>query len=113
MACIPLTAEQQHDFDEQGFVLIKNFLSDEEVSKYVGRLEAIIQNDIEKPEDMLVMKDVMVAKGKVETPDRAHAIQKIQDIHNDEVFKGLLEHPKILDYAENWTGPNIKSIHRG
>ena len=63
-------------------------------------------------EDMLVMRDVMVAKGAVKPTSKLAAIAKIQDFHNDPVlFGGYAKHPKLLDWVEKFVGPDVKSIH--
>ena len=111
MSMIPLTEEQKSDFDHDGYLFVENFLNYEEVKRYVDRLVQIMNREIDKPENMLVMKDIAIAKGRVKADAGQDQVQKIQDIHNDEVFRELLQLPKILDYAENWTGPNIQSVH--
>jgi phytanoyl-CoA hydroxylase len=60
---------------------------------------------------MLVMKDVMIAKGKVKTDKAVEKIQKVQDVQDDEVFWDLLTEPDVLDLAENFCGKNMKTIH--
>lgn len=39
------------------------------------------------------------------------AVNKIQNINFDPVFREYIEHEKILDIVECFTGPNIVSIH--
>jgi len=39
------------------------------------------------------------------------SINKIQDIHTDSKFRHYMEHEKILDIVECFTGPNILAIH--
>lgn len=111
MSMIPLTKEQRSDFNRDGYLFVGSFLSSEDVEKYNDRLVQIMNREVDKPENMLVMKDIAIAKGRVKADAGQDQVQKIQDIHNDEVFKDLLRLPKILDYAENWTGPNIQSVH--
>jgi phytanoyl-CoA hydroxylase len=61
---------------------------------------------------MLLMRDVMVAKGAVRPDTPAAAIAKIQDYQNDPVlYEGYAKHPRLLDRVEAFTGPDIKSIH--
>lgn len=60
---------------------------------------------------MLVMKDIMIAKGKVEAQSEAQKIYKIQDVQDDGLFMELLKNPKVLDLVENFCGKNIKTVH--
>jgi len=39
------------------------------------------------------------------------SVNKIQDINQDPVFRLYIEHQKILDIVECFTGPNILAIH--
>jgi phytanoyl-CoA hydroxylase len=61
---------------------------------------------------MLVMRDVMVAKGAVRARSREAEVAKIQDFHRDAVlFDGYARHPKITDRVADLVGPDVKSIH--
>lgn len=50
---------------------------------------------------MIVMYDIKDRK----------SVNKIQDIYMDPVFRYYIEHKKILDIVECFTGPNILAIH--
>jgi len=110
-AAHPLTDEQKAFFNENGYVLIKGLFSKEKIKKYEQRLIDVCNGDVPPAKNMLVMKDIMIAKGKVQTDNQVEKIQKIQDIQDDEVFLELLKEPEVLDVVENFTGKNIKTIH--
>jgi phytanoyl-CoA hydroxylase len=58
---------------------------------------------------MIVMKDIAIAKS--EFADGEKAITKIQDFTlDDELFKYCCL-PEIVQYVENFTGPNIMAMH--
>lgn len=110
-AAHPLSDEQKEFFNKNGYVIIKGLLSKDKIDKYTKRLVDVCNGDVPPAKNMLVMKDIMIAKGKVKTDKNVEKIQKIQDIQDDEVFWELLSEPEVLDIAENFCGKNIKTIH--
>ena len=78
----------------------------------VSALTAVSGIGKKTAERMVVMKDVMVAKGAVLPSSRLAEVAKIQDYHNDPVFfPGYACHPALLDCVEAFVGPDIKSVH--
>jgi phytanoyl-CoA hydroxylase len=107
-----LSAAEQAHYDSQGYVVIRGFFAPDELQLLLDRLEEIVEGRVAPAPDMLVMQDVMVAKGKVAPETAAAKIAKLQDFHNDPVlFEGYTRHPKLLDWIEGFLGPDIKSIH--
>ena len=107
----PLTAEQRQHYDDQGWLLLRGLFSAAELAPWLQRLDDIITGKVPRPGTMLVMKDVMVAKGRVQAAQPQHAIAKLQDLQDDAVFSTYLAHEKLLDVVENFCGPNIKTVH--
>jgi len=109
----PLTPEQRRQYDEQGFLVIPGFFHDEEVRRWDERFVAVASGEAEPPEGMLVMRDVMVAKGAVKPKTRLAGVAKIQDFHKDPVlFETYVKHPKLLRFVEALVGDHdLKSIH--
>jgi phytanoyl-CoA hydroxylase len=107
-----LDREQQRFYAENGFLLLRGFFDAKELEPWTQRFIAICDGRVPPAEDMLVMRDVMVAKGAVKPASKLAAIAKIQDFHNDPVlFGGYAKHPKLLDMVERFVGPDVKSIH--
>jgi len=106
-----LSQEQKDFFNDNGYLVIKGLLSKDKVNRYTQRLIDICNGDVEPAKDMLVMKDIMIAKGQVQTDAAIEQIQKLQDIQGDEVFWDLLTEPEILNIAENFCGKDMKTIH--
>ncbi|MBW2312999.1 MAG: phytanoyl-CoA dioxygenase family protein [Deltaproteobacteria bacterium] len=112
MNAATLSDAQLAEYDEQGFLVLRGLFEESELEVWRNRFADIVNGEVEPAEDMLVMRDVMVAKGAVVPSCPAEAIAKIQDFHNDPVlFEGFVKHPKILELAAQFTGPDIKSIH--
>jgi phytanoyl-CoA hydroxylase len=112
MATQVLDPEQRRCYDEQGYLVVPGFFERKELRPWLERFEAIAAGRVPPAADMLVMRDVMVAKGAVQPTSRLEEIAKIQDFHNDPVlFGGYAKHPKLLDWVEGFVGPDVKSIH--
>ena len=103
--------ERAH-YDEYGYVLIPGLFERTEYEPWTRRFLDIVSGRTTAPEGMLVMKDVMVAKGAVVPGNRERGIAKIQDFQQDPVlYNGYVCHPRLLDHVQSFTGPDIKSIH--
>jgi phytanoyl-CoA hydroxylase len=106
-----LSDAQLRSYDERGYVLLRKLFGPEDLETWHRRFLGIVSGAVPPAKAMLVMKDVMVAKGAVTPERREEAIAKVQDFHNDSVLWGYVTHSKLLDAVEALTGPDIKSIH--
>ena len=108
----PLTPADRKHYDEQGFLVVEGLFEQAELDAWHGRFRDIVEGRAPTAEHMVVMKDVMVAKGVVEPESPLGAIAKIQDFHLDPVlFDGYCRNPKLLAVVEAFCGPDVKSIH--
>ena len=98
-------------YAEQGYVVLPGFFADAELAPWRERLRAILHGEAAPAERLLVMRDVMVAKGAVQAEAPEDQIAKLQDFENDPVLGGYIAHPRLLDAVEAFTGPDIASIH--
>jgi phytanoyl-CoA hydroxylase len=107
-----LTEQQRRHYDEQGFLLVPGLFDAAERGVWEQRFRDIVEEVVAPAKGMLVMRDVMVAKGAVETRSRSAAIAKIQDFHHDPVlFEGYARNAKLLAWVEAFVGSDVKSIH--
>jgi phytanoyl-CoA hydroxylase len=103
--------EQIAEYWKHGFVVVPGLVSQGKLDRYVQRLEAIVSGDVAPADGMLVMRDVMVAKGAVAPSTRMAGIAKIQDFEQDpELYSYALE-PALLDCVESLIGREVLSIH--
>ncbi len=111
MSASHLTEEQRRHYDEQGFLLVPGLFDAAEREVWEQRFRDIVEEVVPPAKNMLVMRDVMVARGAVAARSRSEAIAKIQDFHNDPVlFEGYVRNPKLLAWVEAIVGPDLKSI---
>jgi phytanoyl-CoA hydroxylase len=107
-----MTSEQREFYDQNGYWIVRDLFESKDLETWKERLRGVIERTVEPAPDMLVMRDVMVAKGAAAPNQPAAAIAKIQDFHNDPVFfESYSKNPILLDWVEAVTGPDIKSIH--
>ena len=106
-----LSTEQREQYEKQGFFVVPKMFRPDELSVWIERLRQIVEGEVEAAERMLVMRDVMIAKGAVTPGTRAEAIAKLQDYENDTVLFAYARDERLLDWIEELIGPDIKSIH--
>ena len=107
-----ISAEQRRHYDEQGFLVMPGFFAEAELAPWLQRFMDIVEERVAPAPDMLVMRDVMVAKGVVEPGSKQEAIAKIQDFHRDPpLFDGYCKHPRLLEVVAEFCGSDIKSVH--
>jgi phytanoyl-CoA hydroxylase len=106
-----LSEEQIAEYWKQGYVVVPGLVGRDKLDGYVQRLDAIVKEEVPPAAGMLVMRDVMVAKGVVEPSTKMAGIAKIQDFENDpELYRYALE-PALLDCVESLIGRELLSIH--
>uniref|UniRef100_A0A1A8SM55 Phytanoyl-CoA dioxygenase, peroxisomal n=1 Tax=Nothobranchius rachovii TaxID=451742 RepID=A0A1A8SM55_9TELE len=103
-----LTPEQRLFYEENGFLLIRNLVSDKDIERFRREFERICRQEVQVP-GLIVMRDVAIAKSEF-VPDQK-AVSKLQDFQEcPELFR-YCALPEILQYVECFTGPNIMAMH--
>ncbi len=103
--------EEQAHYWKHGYIVVRGLFDQESLERWKDRLRAIVDGEVEPAEHMLVMKDVMVAKGAVSPASPAEAISKLQDFENDPVLFGYTKDPRLLDCVEALIGPDLFTLH--
>ncbi|XP_071358626.1 phytanoyl-CoA dioxygenase, peroxisomal [Trachinotus anak] len=103
-----LTPEQRLFYEENGFILIKNLVSEEDIDKFRKEFERICRQEVKVP-GLVVMRDVAIVKSEF-VPDQ-RAVSKLQDFQEDPELFRYCTLPQILKYVECFTGPNIMAMH--
>jgi len=106
-----MTPEELSHYRENGYVVQRALFSENERQVWLDRLAALIRGEAPKSDGMLIMRDVMIAKGAVEATSSEAAVAKIQDFDRDPVLRTYTDHPKLLAEIADITGENIVSIH--
>lgn len=106
-----ITDEMIESYRQDGYVIAPKLIPQEDLDRLNERLEGIIDGSIPPADDMVVMRDVMVAKGLVKPKSQSEAIAKIQFYHNDPVLDSYTTHEQILDCVERLIGHDVQTIH--
>lgn len=106
-----INAQQLAEYQENGYLVVPNLIDDAQLKIWVDRLSEIVEGQTPPAKGMLVMKDVMVAKGAVNPGSNMEAIAKIQDFENDPVLDSYTTHPAILACVESIVGRDVQTIH--
>jgi len=107
----PLSDQQLAQYHEQGFTVVPGLLHSEDLARWCARLADIVEGRVPPSKGMLVMKDVMVAKGAVTPGTPLEAIAKLQDYEQDPVLDTYTVHPELLACVERLLGPDVMTIH--
>ncbi|XP_058525452.1 phytanoyl-CoA dioxygenase, peroxisomal isoform X1 [Ochotona princeps] len=103
-----LSLEQRKFYEENGFLVIKNLVSEADIERFRMEFEKICRKEVE-PKGLLVMRDVATVKSGHNVQDKT--VSKIQDFQEDEELFRYCTLPEILKYVECFTGPNIMAMH--
>jgi phytanoyl-CoA hydroxylase len=106
-----LSKEQLAEYWKRGYVVVPGLIGRDKLDGYVRRLDAIVGEEASPVDGMLVMRDVMVAKGVVEPSTKMAGIAKIQDFENDPDLYGYAIEPALLDCVASLIGQEVLSIH--
>ena len=107
----PLSQDQIDQYWRDGYTVVPGLIPDSDLAVYDQRFEDIVLGKVERNDRMLVMKDVMVAKGVIDPKDPLERIQKVQDFELDPVLDTYCHHPKILECVEGLIGEGVMTIH--
>lgn len=107
-AKIRLTDDQKQQYAEQGYLVIPNILSDEEMNKYKAKARDYALGKIPTGGEKMIVRDVRVARGLVKVDDPEKGVWKLlnPDLHDD-FFRQYPAHPNLLGVVGDLIGPDI------
>lgn len=106
-----LSLEQRQFYEKNGYLVIRRLVPENILDVCKQRFVDVCEGKVPRG-TMTVMRDISLAKRQgAEVPKGEHQVSKLQDWQDDEVLFEYCKVPTILDYAEAFCGPNIKSIH--
>uniref|UniRef100_A0A8B9QPP9 Phytanoyl-CoA dioxygenase, peroxisomal n=1 Tax=Anas platyrhynchos TaxID=8839 RepID=A0A8B9QPP9_ANAPL len=102
-----LTPEQRQFYEDNGYLLIKKLVSDEDIERFRKEFIRICRKEVSLPGAM-IMKNTAL---KSEYGQSENVVNKVQDFQEDEELFRYCTLPEILKYVECFTGPNIMAMH--
>jgi ectoine hydroxylase-related dioxygenase (phytanoyl-CoA dioxygenase family) len=117
---IKLIGELVEKYRETGYVVLRNFLSTDEVQATNREISRVIDDwytefertGQEGPDwEEVVNRDPLVRSGELHPIDRLHSVRRLFriSVHLD-YFKRLASHPKMLAISRQLLGDNVKLL---
>ena len=103
-----LSQRQREFYEENGFLVIPNLVSEEQIDECRQRFLDIINDKVDSG-SILKMKDLSLKDKKGLPNERIY--NKIQDFVWDEVLSKYITLPKLLDYVQCFVGEDIRAVH--
>ncbi|XP_072946499.1 phytanoyl-CoA dioxygenase, peroxisomal-like isoform X2 [Epargyreus clarus] len=107
MSSYKLSAEQLQFYRDNGFLVIKRLIDFTDLHNYKERFLEACNGKVNLEALTVVKEKSLVTKYK----KREDYINKIQDIHFDDVFMTYTEHPLLLDVVAQLIGDEIMIIN--
>ncbi|NWS49072.1 PAHX protein, partial [Probosciger aterrimus] len=102
-----LTTEQRQFYEDNGYLLIKKLVSDEDIERFRKEFMRICRREVNPPGAM-IMKDESL---RSQYGQSEKVVNKVQDFQEDEELFRYCTLPEVLKYVECFTGPNIMAMH--
>lgn len=107
-----LTQEQKDQYANDGFLVVPEILSEDEIARFKARAREIAQGvNIPAGGEKMLVRDVRVARGEVQVDDPEMGLWKLLNPgHFDKLFFDYPSTPKLLDTVEGLIGPDIQAF---
>ncbi|XP_050356783.1 phytanoyl-CoA dioxygenase, peroxisomal-like [Nymphalis io] len=102
-----LSEEQRRFYMDNGYLVIKGFLDFATLYNYKQRFLQICKGIVDSGNIIVVKETSLKSKGVT----GENLINKLQDIHYDDVFMTYTEHPRLLDVVAQFIGPDIRVMN--
>jgi len=91
-----LSPTQLKHYQEHGYVLVPDLIAESRLAAYEQRFVQLALHSQPAPEDLKVMRDIMVAKGAVEPATPMHAVNKVMNFEADAELYAYTHEPRLL-----------------
>ncbi len=104
-----LTEEQKKDFEENGYLVIRNLLTQEVVGTVRQRADLIAAGEAPHVPQQWIQEEPAIRRGEVVANSKRDAVRKLWClVPYDEVMRAHATNPKIVDVIVDLLGPDIK-----
>ncbi|XP_010155587.1 PREDICTED: phytanoyl-CoA dioxygenase, peroxisomal-like, partial [Eurypyga helias] len=102
-----LTTEQRQFYEDNGYLLVKKLVSDEDIERFRKEFTRICKKEVNLP-GLMIMKDESL---RAQYGQSEKIVNKVQDFQEDKELFRYCTLPEVLRYVECFTGPNIMAMH--
>ena len=106
-----LTPEQQAQYWRDGYVVVSGLFSDAEIDRWHARVRGLARGEVAPSENMVLVRDVEVAKGAKTFADPEQVICKINFFENDPVLMEYGRHGRLLDAVASLLGDDLTFVN--
>ena len=107
-----LTDEQLRGFRRDGYVLVPRLIEAERLQRYEQRFLDLVEGRVATPQEMVLMRDVMVAKGAAKPATPVLAINKALNFATDPVLWQYACEPSTAAIAAQLVGEAVPDALR-
>ncbi|MEM6999772.1 MAG: phytanoyl-CoA dioxygenase family protein [Pseudomonadota bacterium] len=105
-----LNQEQIDSYWAQGYCVLPGLIDAPALTAYDQRFLAYVNGELELPEAMKIMQDVMVVKGAVAPTSPAHGVNKLLCLEYDPVLFDFARHPALVAAVQSLLGESLFSL---
>ena len=105
-----LAAPDLDSYWEQGYVLLPGLIDPDSIGRFEERFLELASGRLPPPSGLVVMRDVMVAKGVVAPSDPVEGVNKILSFENDPLLFGYALDARIVGVVRALLGPELQTI---
>ena len=104
-----MTDQQKQKFETDGYLVVRNLLTQEEVETVRQRADCIASGEAAHVPEQWVQVEPAIRKGQVMAESRVESIRKLSNlVPHDEVMQAHATNSKIVDVIADLIGPDIK-----
>lgn len=105
-----LDSNQISNYIENGYLLVPKLIEEDELQSWSERFVDVVRGKLPQTHGMVLMKDVMVAKGAVVPKDPLLGVNKLLNFEDDPGFYSYVENEKLLAVANDLIGKHLYSL---
>ncbi|CAH0714800.1 unnamed protein product, partial [Brenthis ino] len=102
-----LSPEQRQFYEENGYLVIKGFIDFASLYTYKQRFSQITSRNVDRGSMRIVKEKKLISQGLT----GEDVINKISEIHYDEVFMSYTEHPRLIHVISQFIGDDMRVMN--
>ncbi|MCE2406145.1 MAG: phytanoyl-CoA dioxygenase family protein [Pseudomonadales bacterium] len=105
-----LDLDQIEAYRQDGYLLVRKLIAEDELERWTSRFVDVVNGNLRQARGMVLMKDVMVAKGAVVPTDALFGVNKLLNFEDDPEFYSYVEHPNLIAVVNDLIGNDLYSL---